>query len=100
MIRNEILRQIQEVCFFSVITVESTDVANDEQLSISIRFLEDTVPSERFLAFIQCLSGVSGENIADDILAKLGEWQLQPHLLRGQAYDGAGAMAMCQSSAV
>lgn len=23
----------------------------------------------------------------------IAEWQLQPHLLRGQAYDGAGAIA-------
>ena len=48
---NETLRQIQEVCFFSVIADEATDVANDEQLSISIHFLEDTVPSEKFLDF-------------------------------------------------
>ena len=81
LMRNEILRRIQEVCFFSVIADEVTDIANDEQLSISIRFLEDTVPSERFLAFNQSLSGIRGENIADDILAKLAEWQLQPHLL-------------------
>ena len=73
LIRNEILRRIQEVCFFSVIADEATDIANDEQLSISIRFLEDTVPSERFLAFNQCLAGVSGENIAGDILSKLAE---------------------------
>ena len=53
----------------------------------------ETWPSERFLAFKECLSGVSGENIADDIIDKLVEWQIHPHLLRGQAYDGAGAMA-------
>ena len=31
--------------------------------------------------------------IADDILSKLAEWQLQPQLLCRQAYDGAGATA-------
>lgn len=28
-----------------------------------------------------------------DILSQLSDCQLQPQLLRGQAYDGAGAMA-------
>lgn len=93
LIQRKILKKIQEVGFFSVIADEATDIANEEQLSISIRFLDGETPSERFLAFSGCLSGVSGEDIARDILAKLVEWQLQPHLLRGQAYDGAGAMA-------
>ena len=39
------------------------------------------------------MTGVSGQALADDILEKLAEWQLHPHLLWGQAYDGAGAMA-------
>lgn len=56
-----------------------------QQTMNSCRFLQGDVPSERFLAFNECLSGVSGENIANDILVKLDEWQLQPHLLRGQA---------------
>ncbi len=37
--------------------------------------------------------GTTGEAIADMILTQLDEWQLEPQLLRGQAYDGAGAMA-------
>ena len=33
------------------------------------------------------------ESAANGILAKLVEWQLQPQLLQGQAYDGSGAIA-------
>ena len=36
---------------------------------------------------------VSGEAVAKDILEQLVNWQLEPQFLRGQAYDGAGAMA-------
>ena len=93
LIRKKILDKIQRAGFFSVIADEATDTANDEQLSISIRFVDNGSPCEKFLAFHECQSGVSGEAIANDILAKLVEWQLQPQLLRGQAYDGAGAMA-------
>ena len=93
LIRRKILQRIRKVGFFSIIADKATDVANDEQLSISIHFVDGDLPSERFLSFNECLSGVSGENIADDIIDKLVEWQIHPHLLRGQAYDGAGAMA-------
>lgn len=31
--------------------------------------------------------------VKQNIISNLAVWQLQPHLLRGQAYDGAGAMS-------
>ncbi len=92
-IRNKILQKIREAKFFSIIADEATDSANDEQLSISIRFLDNNVPQEKFLGFHECLSGVSGEAIANNIITQLANWQLDPHMLRGQAFDGAGAMA-------
>ena len=92
-IRTKLLEMIQKVGFFSVIADEATDIANDEQLSICVRFINNGSPCEKFLAFHECQSGVTGEAIADDILSKLVEWQLQLQLLCGQAYDGAGAMA-------
>ena len=62
---------------------EAIDISNDEQLSISIRYL-----------VIHGIStGVTGQAIANDILLKLEKWQLQLQFLCGQAYDGAGAMA-------
>lgn len=76
LIRENILRKIREVVFFTVIADEATDASNDEQLAISIRFLDDGISSESFLGFIECLSGVSGEAIADNILGKLAEWTL------------------------
>ena len=48
---------------------------------------------EKFIAFHECVSGVTGEAISENIISNLAVWQLQPHLLRRQAYDGAGAMS-------
>ena len=48
---------------------------------------------ERFLAFSECLTGVTGHAIADHILRLLVDWQLSASNIRGQTYDGAGAMA-------
>ena len=92
-IRNKILQNVRQACFFSIIADEATDVANVEQLSISVRFVDGETVCEKFLAFLKCEKGVTGEALADTIPQQLVEWQLHPHLLRGQAYDGAGAMA-------
>ena len=51
---------------FSVIADEATDLANDEQLSISVRYFDNGIPQEKFLGFHECLSGVSGEATADN----------------------------------
>ena len=48
---------------------------------------------ERFIGFYLCDEGVTGEALAKGILKKLVEWQLDPQLLQGQAYDGAGVMS-------
>ena len=46
------------------------------------------------MAFHKCvMTGVTGRAIADNILLKLSQRQLELENLRGQAYDGAGEMA-------
>jgi len=94
LIQDKILCEVKKARFFSIIADEATDIANTEQLSISIRFVDERgAPCERFLCFHACETGLTGEAIVNNIIAKLNEWQLEPEFLRGQAYDGAGAMA-------
>ena len=93
LIRQKLLKSIRDAGFFSVIADEATDAANQEQLSVSIRFVENNEPCERFMGFIRCATGVTGEAIADNILLQLNAWQLPVTSLRGQAYDGAGSMS-------
>ena len=94
LIRESILDEIKEARFFAVIADEATDSSNSEQLAISVRFVDSSSkPQECFLGFSECSSGVSGEAIAGNILSNLRNWKLDPNDLRGQAYDGAGAMA-------
>ena len=70
--------------FYAVIADEATDIA---------QFVTNGLPCEKFVGFHRCVTGVSGQALPDNTLKMLAECQLQPHLLRGQAYDGAGAMA-------
>ena len=43
-------------------------MANDEQLSICIRYVEEGVPQEKFIAFHECVSGVTGEAISSQTM--------------------------------
>ena len=92
-IRAKLLKKVQEAVFYSVIADEAADAANDEQLSICLGFVSGNLPCEKFLAFHECQSGITGFAISEYILSKLSEWQLQPQFLCGQAYDGARTMA-------
>ena len=94
-IRNTILKQVRAANLFSVMTDEATDSANDEQLAISLRYVNQSSQriEEQFLAFSECIAGVTGEAIADQLLQHLHKWQLSGLQLCGQTYDGAGAMA-------
>ena len=54
-LRNKILQKIREAKFYSIIADEATDSANDEQLSISIRFVDNGIPKKSSSAFISVL---------------------------------------------
>ena len=41
------------------------------------------------MEFHKCITGVTGQAIAIDILLTLEKWQLQLQFLCGQAYNGA-----------
>ena len=92
---KNVLQRIRNAQFFSVIADEATDVANDEQLSISIHFVQNGLPLLKFLCFHECKSGITDEVIGNDILAQLAIyiWQLEAQFIQGQAYDGAAAIA-------
>lgn len=83
MIQRSIFSAVQSSPFYSVIANEASDAVNDEQLAISVRYLTANGElQEKFLSFIECLSGVSGEALADNIL---NEWSLPMSLLRGSS---------------
>lgn len=89
-IQKKILKEIRIAGFYSVIADEATDAANQEQLSITIRYVGNVVPC---LGFLHCQTGVTGEAIAGNILSQLNTWQLPTSLLHGQSYDGAWSIS-------
>ena len=51
LIRNKILERVRQACYFSVLADEATDISSDEQLSISIHYLDEGSPNEIFMDF-------------------------------------------------
>ena len=56
---------------------EVTDAANDKQLAVSIRHvkLSTRCIEERFLAFSECLTGMTGNAVVDSVFSIIGSFQ-------------------------
>ena len=93
-LRESIVGQIPDNApFYSILADEVTDVANKEQLSPAVRFLDiDGTIHEEFLGFLS-LERITGEAIASAILDVLPKWNLNIRNCRGQGYDGASNMS-------
>ena len=91
-IREEIISEVLSAQFYSIVADEVTDVANQEQLSLCVRYVS--------VDFIE-VEQITGEALATEILNHLAKWKLPITHLRGQCYDGAsnmsGARAGCKS---
>ena len=94
-IRSSILQEIRCAPLLSIMADEAMDVSNKEQLALCIQYVNSSTLNivERFLGFSECITGVTGETIAAQILQILEDWQLPACYLCGQTYDGAGSMA-------
>lgn len=91
-IQDEILSDVAENKYFSILADETSDDSQTEQLSISIRFVKENTIHEEFLCFV-AVSSTTGEHLASTILSELSKVGLNLDHLRGQGYDGASNMS-------
>ena len=92
-IRDEILGEIRKFIYFSISADEAADCSNKEQLSLTIWFVHSSDKvREEFIEFDHCKEGTTGEALAELIKGRLQALGLQLENIRGQCYDGAGAM--------
>ena len=76
-IQQILTQEIKAAKVFIVGADEGTDVANKEQLTLIIRFVDQSgVIREEFLQFILCDNGTSGQAIADKIKFTLEKFTL------------------------
>ncbi|XP_078401146.1 52 kDa repressor of the inhibitor of the protein kinase-like isoform X2 [Cetorhinus maximus] len=92
-IREEVLREVRDSNFFSIITDEVINVAGLDHVSLLIRFVDESdCLRQEFVGFIPC--ELDGEFLASRIHETLTEkWGLNMYYCRGQAYNGSGTMS-------
>ena len=89
----KISAEVKQNGVYSIICDECTDSANKEQLSLSLRYVMRDKICESFVGFFELKDGVTGEAISTTIEQAILECNLDPSMLRGQAYDGASNMS-------
>ena len=93
-VADNVVNEVKEAKYFSILADEGTDVSVKEQLSLVIRFVDSASNiREEFLGFIHCVKGTSGAAIADLIFGQIKTFGLDMNNCRGQGYDGAGNMS-------
>ena len=74
-IREEIISEVLSAQFYSIIADEVTAVANQEQLSLCVRYVHNNCIQEVFVDFIE-VERVTREALATSILNHLAKWKL------------------------
>ncbi|XP_059156041.1 zinc finger MYM-type protein 1-like [Physella acuta] len=87
-----IVDEIKTAKYFSISVDSTPDVSHVDQLTIVIRYVQDTGPIERFLKFVPMFSH-TGSEIANLILTFLEENGIDIKNCRGQSYDNASNMS-------
>ena len=71
-ITEQIVADIKKNKFFSVLADEATDVSNQTQMALVLRYVDDDNEIvEKFVSFIRCENGTSGEALAKSITNKV-----------------------------
>ena len=89
-ILETILDRVKKAKFFSVLADEAMDASKKEQLSVVLRYIHENKIYEDFSGFVHLKEG---DHLANAILDFLGKLGLDHKDIRGQGYDGAGAVA-------
>eukprot|EP00102_Acyrthosiphon_pisum_P010369 XP_008178669.1 PREDICTED: zinc finger MYM-type protein 1-like [Acyrthosiphon pisum] len=92
-ILKKIVDRVNSSKCFSILADETTDVATNEQLSLSARYVDDNdILHEDFLKFFE-INSLTGSNLASSILNGLNSCGIECDYLYRQGYDGASNMA-------
>jgi len=80
-IQKQILSDISQCKYFSILADEMTDVSQTEQLTLSVRFIKETKLHEKFLCFVP-VSSTTGKDLSSTILTQLSQLGLNLEHMR------------------
>lgn len=93
-IQEQIIKDVRESRFFSLLADETTDISGKEKLSLCIRFYDKKAHKimECFLKYVQ-IENLTSQHISEVIISEIAKLGLDLQMLRGQGYDGAPNMS-------
>lgn len=83
--------------FFTIMADETTDVANQEQVVICLRWVDDDFEIHEEFIGLYKVDSIAASTLVQVIKDVLLRMNLSLDKARGQCYDGAAAMAGCRS---
>ena len=92
-ILKEIIANVKDTLWYSLIANEATDVSHTEQLSITIRWVDKEYQAHKDMLGIKELRDTKAISIHHEIKDVLIGCSLPVSQCRGQAYDGASNMS-------
>lgn len=95
-VRNEIIAEVKESKYFSIIVDSTPDVSHADELSFVLRYVpvNQSKAVERFLKFLPNV-GHKSKDMYDTIVVALAAYGLNLEDCRGQSYDNAANMSGC-----
>lgn len=95
-IRDKIIAEANKADFFSIMADETADVANQEQMSLCVRFIkmegEKPVVMEEHMGFVE-VDKTDAETLTKGMVNNLDKWGLDLGKWRGKGFDGASNMS-------
>ena len=88
-----LLHDVREAQWFSLIADETRDISGSEQLSVSLRWVDDNYTIHEDLVGLMEVEMTDAETLTSTLKDVLLRCNLQLSQCRGQAYDGASNMA-------
>ncbi|XP_048583324.1 zinc finger MYM-type protein 1-like [Nematostella vectensis] len=95
---RDVANRIKTECY-SLLADECTDVANKEQLTVCLRWIDENLnPNEDFIGFYH-IPDISSDTIVSALKDALTRSDIPLKSCRGQCYDGAGNMSGVKNGA-
>ncbi|CAF4180190.1 unnamed protein product, partial [Rotaria sordida] len=89
---NQIIEEVKQAKFFTILLDTTADIANIEQASLYLRYLHNGLIQEKFIKFIH-VQDRSCAGLANVLLREVTDLDLNLEFCVGQGYDGCSAMA-------
>lgn len=92
---TEIINEVKEAKYFSLLADTTTDISHRDQFSLCLRYVDKYGDiNERFISFTTVPDGsATASTMEDMVLLTLNELGLDVCNIRGQSYDGASNMS-------